>query len=114
MKTHRGIPGSGGCLSSVVFAAILLVMASLLVFPAHAKAQGMCGKRADFVRALAAKYQEARRHQGVAATTNLIEVFASKTGTWTILITDSNGKTCILAAGTSWEDLPPENTGKPA
>lgn len=66
----------------------------------------MCGKRADFVKALAQKYQETPRSIGIAGQVNLVEIFVSKAGTWTILYTDPYGKTCIIAAGNSWEDLP--------
>ena len=72
-----------------------------------AQALGMCGKRADFIKALNDKYQESGKALAIAGQVNLVEVFASKAGTWTILVTTPEGKTCIIAAGNSWEDLPP-------
>lgn len=72
-----------------------------------ANALGMCGNRADFIRALNDKYQETGKALGIAGQVNLVEIFASKAGTWTILATTPQGKTCIIAAGSSWEDLPP-------
>ena len=73
--------------------------------PAHAI--GMCGSRADFIKALSDKYQETGKALGIAGQVNLVEIFASKAGTWTILVTTPEGKSCIIAAGSSWEDLPP-------
>ena len=72
-----------------------------------AQAVGMCGKRGDFIKALNDKYQETGKALGIAGQVNLVEVFASKAGTWTILVTTPEGKSCIIAAGSSWEDLPP-------
>ena len=51
--------------------------------------------------------RESGKAIGIAGQVNLVEVFASKAGTWTILFTTPQGKTCIIAAGSSWEDLPP-------
>lgn len=81
----------------------LIVLASA----GPAQSAGMCGKRVDFIKALNDKYQESGKALGIAGQVNLVEVFASKAGTWTILVTTPEGKTCIIAAGNSWEDLPP-------
>ena len=72
-----------------------------------AQALGMCGSRTDFIKALSDKYQETGKALGIAGQVNLVEIFASKAGTWTILVTTPEGKSCIIAAGSSWEDLPP-------
>lgn len=71
-----------------------------------AGAQSMCGTRAHFVKTLAERYQESPRFIAVAARSMLMEVFASKAGTWTILMTRPDKITCIFAAGDSWEALP--------
>jgi hypothetical protein len=78
-----------------------------LAFSIPAQAVGMCGSRGDFIKALADKYQETGKALGIAGQVNLVEIFASKAGTWTILVTTPEGKSCIIAAGSSWEDLPP-------
>ena len=78
-----------------------------LAFSGPAQALGMCGSRADFIKALSDKYQETGKALGIAGQVNLVEIFASKAGTWTILVTTPQGKSCIIAAGSSWEDLPP-------
>ena len=77
------------------------------VLAVDATAAGMCGYHADVVKELNDKFQESGRAIGIAGQINLVEVFASKAGTWTILFTTPQGKTCIIAAGNSWEDLPP-------
>lgn len=65
-----------------------------------------CGKRADLVKALAARYREQPRAMGLASQTAMIEIFTSKAGTWTILLTRPNGASCIVSAGENWEENP--------
>lgn len=89
---------------NIVFACVSFIA---LVSASPTQAAGMCGKRVDFIKALNDKYQESGKAIGIAGQVNLVEVFASKTGTWTILVTTPEGKSCIIAAGNSWEDLPP-------
>lgn len=86
---------------------VLAALLALLLLSVEAQALGMCGKRADFVAALKGKYKETGKAVAIAGEVNLVEVFASKAGTWTILITTPEGRTCIIAVGNSWEDLPP-------
>ena len=44
----------------------------------------------------------------------LIQVFVStETGTWTIISTAPTGVSCIVAAGESWETLPPDQSESP-
>ena len=35
----------------------------------------------------------------------VLEVFASKNGSWTFLVTMPSGLTCVVASGQSWESL---------
>lgn len=85
---------------------LCVVCLAMMYRAATAHALGMCGSRADFVKALSDKYQETGKAFGIAGQVNLVEVFVSKTGTWSILVTTPQGKSCMIAAGKSWEDLP--------
>ena len=71
------------------------------------QAQSNCGNRSAIIKTLALKYKEAVKFLAIAGETNLVEIFISKKGTWTIIVTTPQGKTCIVAAGDSWEELPP-------
>lgn len=63
-----------------------------------------CGAREAIVARLGEKYGETRRGGGLAGPTALVEVYASeKTGTWTILRTGTNGRSCIMAVGNGWQ-----------
>jgi hypothetical protein len=34
----------------------------------------------------------------------VMEVFVASAGTWTIIVTDVTGRSCIIAAGDNWEN----------
>ena len=72
----------------------------------NAEAALPCGSHDKIVNVLADKYKEARRVMGVVNASAVMEIFMSPQGTWTILITDTSGKTCITASGEEWQDVP--------
>ena len=78
----------------------------LFIGAAQVQAAGMtCGDRTKLLKALSEKYKEAPRALGLSTSGKAIfEVFTSKTGTWTIVMTTTTGVTCIMAAGHSWEE----------
>ena len=43
---------------------------------------------------------------GVAKGNGVIEVYASPKVTWTMVITQQNGVSCLIDAGQDWEELP--------
>ena len=66
-----------------------------------------CGERAALVRALKDKYQEVPVAMGLSQrSTEALEIFTSETGSWTVVMTMTDGRTCIMAAGHSWHDVP--------
>lgn len=79
---------------------------ALLIFAtqnAHAQA-AQCGPRPDVLSALATKYGEARRGIGIAGQNAVVELFVNpSTGTWTIIATSPDGKTCLIASGSNFE-----------
>ena len=71
--------------------------------PAHA---ANCAKREMVVDRLASKYSEqltAGGLQGSQRTTAVVEVWSSEeTGTFTVILTNAHGVSCIVASGTDW------------
>jgi hypothetical protein len=68
-----------------------------------------CGDRGDIVGHLTNKYQESHQASGLQSESKMIELWTSSaTGSWTILVTEPTGKTCIAAAGQSWLDMKSE------
>jgi hypothetical protein len=83
-----------------------LVLASTIA----AQAQPNCGPHGDLVAHLSQNYQERQLGYGTVGNFAIVEIYASTAGTWTVVVTDVAGKSCIVAAGEGWEttvaDLP--------
>lgn len=78
-----------------------------------ASAQMACTSRGEAAKLLDAHYSEAPVAMGLASNGGVIEVFASNTGrSFTILITMPDGRSCVLAAGEGWDNVP-KLVGKP-
>ena len=80
-----------------------LVAILALLWASQAAAQTNCADRTIVAERLTAKYNEHRIGTGVKDEFTLFEVWASPKGeTWTILKTQSNGISCIMAFGFGW------------
>lgn len=67
----------------------------------------ICGARAEILAELTNRYSEAPVAVGLANSGVLIEVLTSDRGTtWTIIVSQPNGTSCLVAAGKQWQDLP--------
>ena len=92
---------------------IAVLSAALIAFqavPVHA--QAVCGDRAKMISHLGANYSEQPVAMGLTSTGAVIEVLTSPSGTWTFLVTEPSGLTCMVASGESWESLPIIPAGK--
>ncbi len=71
--------------------------------PAQAQ---QCDQRAKVIGHLAQKYQEAPVAIGVTTSGGIVEVLTSGDGsTWTIILSNPNGTSCLVAAGEGWRAL---------
>ena len=62
---------------------------------------------------LAANFREIPIALGVTGGGDLVEILTSPTGnTWTIIVTNPRGRTCLLAAGEGWRVARPRS-GEP-
>ncbi len=69
----------------------------------EAAAQTACNPRTDVLRHLATKYGEAPVAIGVTNKGGLVEVLTTGDGnTWTIIVSQPNGTSCMVAAGEGW------------
>lgn len=92
----------------VAVSAILSITAT----PQSALAQAMpCADRDSLVQSLVKKYKETQVAVGLSKrNTEAFEVFASDSGSWTLVMTTTAGKTCVMAAGHSWTKIEQANT----
>lgn len=88
--------------------AIALALGATAVTATAAGAQSAaCGSREEMTERLKRTFGEAQTGLGLVSAASVIEVWSSKeTGTWTILMTDPDGQSCLVAAGEAWKTVP--------
>lgn len=80
----------------------------LLLALSPVEAQQNCAPRDHIILRLATVFGEVRRGVGLSGNGSLVEIYASEaTGTWTLVFTDAQGVSCLVAAGQSWETVAP-------
>ncbi len=79
------------------------VVAGALASPATA--QMVCSERDKFLKHLGDGYREAPIAMGLASNGMILEVLASATGSWTIILTKPTGLSCVVASGEAWEKI---------
>jgi len=103
----RAAPGKTGATMTVkeLFITMSLGLAAALFTTTHAQAEpANCAARGQIVDRLEQGYGETRQSIGLGQDNSLVEIFASaETGTWSILVTMTNGLSCLVASGESFE-----------
>ena len=90
---------------------ILAFIASMFLTVYSANAQTVCGERTSLLKQLSNNYKEIPISMGLASNGSIVELTKSDKGTWTILLTNPRGVTCLIAAGEYWEILKQNKTG---
>lgn len=91
---------------SLLCAAAAVAAVSLYPVPLATAQETPCAERNNVIDTLDAQYKESPRAIGLVSKEAVLEVFVSETGTWTVVVTDPEGVSCVLAAGQSWEEIP--------
>ena len=97
-------------------AVLVAIAAALFLGASGALAQSQqCDQRQKVLGHLAQKYQEMPVAVGVTSSGGLVEVLSTGDGdTWTIIVSQPNGMSCLVAAGEGWRTLEvDENTVDP-
>lgn len=91
----------------------LLVSATILLATCAqpALAQSVCGERSKFLKQLSRVHSEGPVAMGLVSNGSILEVLASTSGSWTILVTRPDGVSCVVAVGQDWETIPSIATG---
>ena len=87
---------------SLLFTCAVMALWSMPV-QAQQKQPPPCASRVEFLKHLSANFKEAPVAMGLTANGGLLEVVASKDGSWTIIVTTPNGLSCGVASGESWQ-----------
>jgi C4-type Zn-finger protein len=91
---------------------LLTFLVLFFVAVSSASAQNICAKREEVVQRLWERWQETLTANGLANDNRLIEVFVSKKGSWTVIISDPSGRSCVASAGQGWTLHEPKNPAK--
>ena len=78
----------------------------LFTLATGASAATQCGNHDEVVKVLASKFKESRHIMGIVNSRVVMEIFTSPQGTWTMLVTNTTGTSCITAAGENWQESP--------
>ena len=94
-----------------IVAPVLAAAATMGAYETTAQAQTMpqtqqCDQRTRVLGLLARKYKEAPVAIGVTSAGGMVEVLTTGDGgTWTIILSNPNGTSCLVAAGEGWRAL---------
>ncbi|RUW85595.1 hypothetical protein EOA29_04180 [Mesorhizobium sp. M1E.F.Ca.ET.063.01.1.1] len=73
---------------------------------ATASGSPLCASRPEILKQLSIRFKEAPVALGLDKNGSVVEVLTSDDGeTWTILISQPNGPSCLVASGEGWEEL---------
>ncbi len=95
--------------SSAVFAILMFGFFSFTAPPVQA--QPLCFERMEGVTELQRMFSEEPSAMGLGVNGEVIEVFTSKSGTFTIISTRPDGTSCVVLSGDVWENLPVRTAG---
>jgi hypothetical protein len=96
----------------LAFAAAAAVAGALATNASAVEIQ--CAKHDLMVGLLSKKYSESPVAMGTVNEDRFMQLFVSRKGSWTILVTTTDGEACIVAAGHNWEKLPALAEAEPA
>lgn len=94
---------------------IITLLAVVTVPSAVKAAPASCGPRNDILAQLHEKYRETPAAVGLAHDGTLVEVLTNEDGsTWSIMLSQPGGVSCLVATGESWQELNPRQLGIPS
>ena len=90
-------------------AAAAALFIALIASPPVAAGHAICNPRSAFVEHLKEKYDEQPLAFGLNNDGRLVELFGTLDGeTWTLLITDARGISCVITSGEDWRKAAPK------
>ncbi|MBA2689387.1 MAG: hypothetical protein H0U63_01125 [Burkholderiales bacterium] len=88
---------------------------ALVLLSGSAHAAAVCGDRDLAIKSLAERYQEQTVATAISNGGNLVELFASPAGSWTMLVTSPGSNlSCAVGSGTDWQMIKTKPPSKDA
>ena len=85
--------------------ALGLIYLSLNITSASAQPAMPCGEHGEIVKQLTNQFSEKPVSMGLTKEGAVLEMFVSKERTFTIVVTNPSGLSCLVATGGNWENL---------
>ena len=107
-RRHGALKLIAGLASAVVNSALALgIVAALSTASVPAQAQQLCLLRDVAVTQLTKQHGEEISARGLATNGKfMMELFTGESGSWTLITTDVNGRSCVVASGEAWFPVP--------
>ncbi len=93
---------------------VIALSAAIFAFNANvASAQDMvaCGDRKEIITELKEQFSERPVSIGLAKNGAVLELFVSPNRTFSLIMTQPTGLSCLIAGGDHWESLPKKLAG---
>ena len=88
-------------------AALAAFLLAATVWSAPAVGQMLCGPQNKLTDLLKQRFSEVRQGVGVSTDAQrIVELYVSPDGSWTIVVTDTHGRSCVVLAGEDWTQAP--------
>jgi len=84
-----------------------IVFIACLLFSCGVQAQTVCTSYERILERFKLKFNEVPVAQGLHRN-GVIEILSSDTGTWSMILTYPDGKSCLVSSGEFWEVIKPE------
>ena len=98
-------------LPPLVVGLLALLITFQLLMPANS--QTRCMPREMLVKNLTEKYNESVTVTGTVNDRYIMEMYVAESGTWTMVITLPDGRSCIHASGDDWDMFEAKPAGLP-
>ncbi len=84
----------------------LIAASALFLSAAPANAEQFCAPRDTAALQLEKQFGDSVSGRGLAANgKRMIELLVSEKGSWTVLISDPNGRSCVMSSGENWQGI---------
>ncbi|HEX2256636.1 MAG TPA: hypothetical protein VHG92_08050 [Afifellaceae bacterium] len=104
----------GACVAILSLAVVAIPASAQLAQPDPQQSVTPCGPRDSILEALE-RIGEVPVGVGVAGNEGkaVIELTVAPDGSWSVLVSDVDGKTCLVLAGQEWDFAKPQPVGDP-
>jgi hypothetical protein len=98
-----------------VCGASAVALGMLLAAKAAVAEEPRCTTHDEITRQLEQRYAEVPVSLGLSSAGKLVQVFSTEDGaTWTLVLTQPDGTSCVVGAGRYWQTATPRNLGPEA